>query len=75
MKTKTIYHLNYDCDKVVRIEVIQKSRKKKKRPVDNPERSDNSISLSPEKICTIYNDVAKILGWRFVDTSHKVFNS
>ncbi|MGV0919761.1 hypothetical protein ACTS94_05140 [Empedobacter falsenii] len=33
MKTKTIYHLNYDCDKVVRIEVIQKSKKKKKRPI------------------------------------------
>ena len=38
MKTKTIYHLNYDCDKIVKIEVRQKSKKKKKRPVVNIER-------------------------------------
>ena len=33
MKTKTIYHLNHDCDKIVKIEVRQKIKKKKKRPV------------------------------------------
>ena len=33
MKTKTIYHLNHDCDKIVKIEVRQKSKNKKKRPV------------------------------------------
>ena len=38
MKTKTIYHLNHDCDKIVKIEVRQKSKKKKKRPVVNIER-------------------------------------
>lgn len=32
MKTKTIYHLNHDCDKIVKIEVRQKSKKKKKTP-------------------------------------------
>ena len=31
MKTKTIYHLNHDCDKIVKIEIRQKTKKKKKR--------------------------------------------
>lgn len=46
MKTKTIYHLNYDCDKIVRIEVTEKTKKKKKRPiVINLERIVNNIEV------------------------------
>ena len=46
MKTKTIYHLNHDCDKIVRIEVIEKTKKKKKRPiVINLERIVNNIEV------------------------------
>lgn len=44
MKTKTIYHLNHDCDKIVRIEVIEKT--KKKRPiVINLERIVNNVEV------------------------------
>lgn len=32
MKTKTIYHLDYDCN-IVRVEVITKDKSNKKRPV------------------------------------------
>lgn len=71
MKTKTIYHLDQDCN-VQRIEVVVKT---KKSPVNKTEHSANSVSLSPEKLCEIYNDIAERLGWRFIDPSHKIFNS
>ena len=41
MKTKTIYHLDQDCN-IVKIEVIKKDRKKK----PSPDRSVSSESLA-----------------------------
>lgn len=50
MKTKTIYHLNHDCDKIVKIEIRQKTKKKKKRPVVvNIERLVDKLVLDKPK--------------------------
>ena len=50
MKTKTIYHLNHDCDKIVKIEIRQKTKKKKKRPVVvNLERLVDKLVLDKPK--------------------------
>lgn len=45
------------------------------RIVETIELKGNSQKVSSTVICSIYNDIAKRLGWRFVDTSHKAFNS
>lgn len=74
MKTKTIYHLNHDCDKIVKIEVRQKSNKKKKRPVVvNLERLVGELQLDPppysarasyiEKAFNKANKCQELKGW------------
>ena len=62
MKTKTIYHLDQDCN-IVKIEVRQKSKKKKKRSVVvNLERLVGNLNVVIDSKPSLDNPYEPVVG-------------